>query len=230
VFSRNIVFANSIGIFVSYGGAVTKISEPLDGFYQSGPIFAANANFPAAVANIFGIPVYMLLLPIVDPTTGNPTNALLMWTGKKWFTCTPDINLTYIATQEIGSVLTAWGTDGTSIVPLFKQPSTGISKTVQSKLFSTPAYWTTKTAVRLHAVVKAANGATLNVSIDNEAGSGTGVASQVVTAVGNSNIDVLGPYPVGQAGRMMGLTVQTTAATMDILSIGLSEQVYSTNV
>src|SRR5262249_13389225 len=62
VFSRNIVFANSIGIFVSYGGAITKASIPLDGFYDSGPIFGSGLNFSAAVANIFSVPVYMLLL------------------------------------------------------------------------------------------------------------------------------------------------------------------------
>lgn len=232
VFSRNIVFANTIGIYVSYGGAVTKVSEPLDGFYQSGSIFGATADFPAAVASIFGIPVYMLLLPIVDPTTGNPTTALMMWTGKKWFTCTPDVQLTYIATQEINSTLTAWGTDGTSIFPLFATPSHGVSKTVQSKLFATPAYWTTKTATEVHAVLKAIqnDGQPLNVTIDNEVAQGTGHAAVALAPVNNANADVLGPYPCGQAGRMMGVTAQTTALDMELLSITLTEQVFSTNV
>jgi hypothetical protein len=232
VFSRNIVFANTIGINVSYGGAVTKVSEPLDGFYATGSIFGATADFPAAVASVFGIPVYMLLLPIVDPTTNLGTTALLMWTGKKWFTCTPDAALTYIATQEINSTLTAWGTDGTSIFPLFQTPSHGVSKTVQSKLFSTPAYWTTKTATMAHAVLKAIqnDGVALNVTIDNEVAQGTGHAAVAMQPVNNANVDVLGPYPCGQAGRMMGVTAQTTAFDMELLSITISEQVYSINV
>ena len=39
VFSRNILFANAFGAHVSYGGAVTKISEMLDGVYNTVPNF-----------------------------------------------------------------------------------------------------------------------------------------------------------------------------------------------
>ena len=39
MFSRNILFANDFGVQVSYGGAVNKISENLDGVYNSIPGF-----------------------------------------------------------------------------------------------------------------------------------------------------------------------------------------------
>ena len=45
VFGRNIVFANSFGAHISYGAAVTKISEELDGVYNTVPI----ANFGTLV-------------------------------------------------------------------------------------------------------------------------------------------------------------------------------------
>jgi len=251
VFSRNIVFANSIGIFVSYGGAVTKVSLPLDGFYGSGPITGAGSNFSSAVANIFGIPVYMLLLPVVDPFTGRQVNKLLMWDGKRFFTSQQDKNLTYIATQEINSVLTAWGTDGTSIFPLFSSPSTGFTKVVQSKLYSSPGYFVTKTGLRLHGVVNSyALNQPITITIDNENGLGTGNALQVITPVSNGltwknnlgqtinwnlswgvpGLDVFGPYPVAQQGRMIGITVQTSASDLALLSINVTQQNYTINV
>ncbi|HEX4860859.1 MAG TPA: hypothetical protein VFV07_06450, partial [Rhizomicrobium sp.] len=253
VFGRNIVFANTVGVFVSYGGAVTKASLPLDGFYaSSGQIFAPTANFSSAVAHIFGIPVYMLLLPVVDQFTGQTVNKLLMWDGKKWFTSQQDRALTYIATQEINSVLSAWGSDGTNIFPLFEQPSTGFAKVVQSRLYSGTAYWTTKTALRLNSVTFAyAVDEPLTITIDSEAGQGSGNASVSVPPgaasliwLNNSDqaiqwtnsasqplrwneqpgLGVFGPEPVGQLGRMIGMTVQTTASDLSLLSLNLSTQ------
>lgn len=256
VFSRNIVFANSIGIFVSYGGAVTKASLPLDGFYGSVPLTAG--NYSSAVSTIFGIPVYMLLVPVIDQFTGQPVNKLLMWDGKRWFTSQQDRDLTFIATQEINSVLTAWGTDGTRIFPLFAQPSTEFSKVARSKLFSNPAYFTTKTARSLGGVAQSFElDDDLIISIDNEVGLGGGNAQTSVTPVGaavvvtnNSGIVVaitnmsgdvvtingvaglvvFGPIPVGQIGRMMGFTVQTTASDVALLSLMASEMIETPNV
>ncbi len=250
VFGRNIVMANTLGVFVSYGGAVTKASLPLDGFYNTGAIFGLTANFSSAVAQIFGIPVYMLLLPVVDQFNGNTVNKLLMYDGKRWFTSQQDRTLTYISTQEINSVLIAWGTDGTNIFRLFQTPSAGFQKVIQSKLFSDPGYYTTKTAIRLSGVFRVyAIDQPVTITIDNEAGIGTGnalatetpaalaaiinaggVTVVVVNSMGNPvqvsgfGIVVFGPLPVGQAGRMIGMTLQTIASDMALLSLNVADQ------
>lgn len=231
VFGSNIVFANSIGIFVSYGGAVQKASEPLDGFYGTGAIYGATANFSSAVATIFGVPVYMLLLPTVDQRTGLTVNKLLMWDGKRWFTSQQDRTLTYIATQEINSVMTAWGTDGTNVFRLFQTPTTGFTKSVLSKLFSSPTYWATKTATRLNGVAYS-NGSNLplRITIDNEVGSGTANAALNVALGVVAGLAVFGPYPIGQAGRMLGVSVVTDIADASLLSINIGGQIFEVNI
>jgi hypothetical protein len=70
----------------------------------------------------------------------------------------------------------------------------------------------------------------LSITIDNEKATGTGNATQSIQPLGNTGADVLGPYPVGQAGRMIGVTVSTSASNLDVLSIGVAEQTYSTNI
>lgn len=252
VFSRNIVFANSIGIFVSYGGAVTKVSIPLDGFYGTGPIYGNTSNYSSAVANIFGVPVYMLLLPIVNPFTSQSGNWLLMWDGKRWFTSQQDRTLTYVSSQEINSVLTAWGTDGTHIFPLFDTPTTNFPKVIQSRLSSGAGYFTTKTETRLHGVVYAyAVDDPMTITIDSEVGLGTNNALQIVPSEaggltwtndmgetiswgsltwGGPGLDVFGPYPIAQQGRMVGLTVQTNASDLAFLSFQVTGQEYTINV
>ena len=248
VFSRNIVFANSFGVHVSYGGAVTKISEALDGVYNTVPNFGGFQP-SCAKAIIFGKKVWMVLLPIVDPITGSQENKLFMWNGKVWWTSSQNINLTFIQSQEINSVLTAWGTDGQGIYPLFKIPTRDFTKTVQSKLWDKPgSYLATKTASRfgMLAYYYNPNGGRLNVTIDNEDASSDvyaidGVPGLLIwhnnagdiinwetqfiggtpiiwTTGAGTGVFVSNPIAVAQNGVLTGLTITTSAADMALIS------------
>jgi len=240
-FKRNIMLANTLGIHISYGGAVEKVSDALDGFYATvgSPttgggtgIFANNANFSSAVCQIFGRYVFMLLLPVLDLFTGVTINKILMTDGQRlqsgqmrWWTSNQDVGLTYIASQELNSVMTAYGTDGNFIYPLFSRPSTGFTKRVQSKLWATPGYFTNKTAIHALGMVKwFAADQPLTFSADNENGS----SPITIAPPASPSLQIFGPQPIGQAGRLSGITLQTTASNIAILSLMLVDQTYST--
>ena len=220
VFSRNIVFGNAFGAHVSYGGAVTKISQVLDGVYNTVPNFGGFIP-SAAKAIIFGRKVWMLLLPVIDPITNSQVNKLFMWDGKSWWSSQQDVPLIYIQHQEINSVLTAHGTDGSSVYPLFQTPSTAFSKTVQSKLWDRPSYIMNKTETRLFGLANyysLAHG-NLTISIDNEDGIGSGSALVSFPAPAQTGVVAFSPVAVGQQGALLGLTITTTAADMAIISM-----------
>lgn len=259
VFSRNVVFANSFGIHVSYGGAVTKISSPLDGIYNTVPNIG---NFfpSSAVISIFGIQAYMLLYPVIDQYTGVQVNKLLMWDGQRWWTSQQGVPLVYVASQEINSILTAWGTDGSSIYPLFQQPTANsFLKVVQSKLWKDPGYFYTKTAVKLFGLFfRAIQGGQTSVYIDNENSNGstsTGAyqlpVSQAFPSVvwinntggvvqfqNNSGQDVTFEPPglsifasaVAQNGNLLGMTMTTTDADDILSSLTLFTQIFQTDL
>lgn len=257
VFSRNIVFANAFGAQVSYGGAVTKISEALDGVYNSVPGFGGFVP-SSAKAIIYGKRVWMLLIPVIDFITKQQINKLFMWNGKVWWSSQQDVPLIYVASQEIDSVLTAYGTDGKSIYPLFQQPSTGFTKTVQSKLWDQPgSYIVKKTADRVWGLAYYFSSASpnLSVGIDNEVNTAEytltlspasvafvnefGVAvlflnasAAIVALIGTSGgggtgIVVFPPTAIGQNGVLTGLTVSTQAADMALISMILEDQVWN---
>lgn len=238
VFSRNIVLANPTGVYVSYGGAATRISATLDGIYGShtSGSGATQKNFSSAVATLsipgvfdVGIAVYMLLLPIVDQVSGSTVNKLLIWDGQKWFTSQQDRTLTWIGTKEFESEISAWGTDGTILFRMFDSPTTGFTKYVRGKLYSGSGYHVTKTALRLHALIQDANsGDTVTISIDNETAIGAGAATQAITTT--AGLAVLGPYPVAQNGRLLGFSITTTAAELTIMSVIASGQDYTDNL
>ena len=251
VFSRNVIFANSFGVHVAYGGAVTKVSGPLDGIYGSVPEFTnlGLTNPSAAVAIIFGIHVYMLLLPIIDQVTGQPVNKLLMWDGKRFWTSNQEISLTWISTQEINSVMTAWGTDGTSIYPLFQNPSAAITKTAQSKLFDKPSYFFIKMANRVFALLNFVEATTepFKIALDNGVNNTvssfvqtsptavwTNSLGLVVSWLNNSGAVVpwtrpglvVTGYAATQPGSLLGFTLQTQAPDMTVLSVSAVVQNY----
>lgn len=253
VFSRNIVFGNPFGIHVSYGGAVSKISENLDGFYNSVPNFG-NFTPSSAKAIIFGKKVYMMLMPIIDQVSGQQVNKLIMWNGKSFWTSGQDIPLIFVACQEINSVLTAWGTDGNAIYPLFQKPSTAFTKTVQSKLWANPgSYQLVKTANRLWGLANyySSDAADLEISIDNEIGQSTQIVTvgpneaswinasgdsvvwtnvlgvTVVWLISGTGIVVFPPQGIGQAGALIGLTVKTEAADMALISLMVQTEIMS---
>ena len=102
------------------------------------------------MAHIYTIPVYMLLMPLIDPLTGAERLGLVMWDGKKWFLGSQDTNLTFIASQEINSELTAYGTDGNTVFQLFAQSSETLRKLYQTRLWPGDGFQITKQAMRLY--------------------------------------------------------------------------------
>jgi hypothetical protein len=247
VFSRNIVFANAFGAHVSYGAAVTKISEQLDGIYNTVPNFGG-FQLSACKAIIFGRKIWAVLVPVISPTSGNQENKLFIWDSKKWVAAHQSVHLVYVQHQEIASIITAWGTDGLSVYPLFTTPSNSFRKTVQSRLWDTPeGYQNTKASVRLWALAQFLGTESLSytVSIDNEFGTGTGNAVATGTPIGFSWVDaagapftwqngsaqtftwvvtgtgmtaVLSPQAVGQVGVLTGMTTITNADDMILIS------------
>jgi hypothetical protein len=253
IWGGNIIAANPFGIQICYGSRVTKISDELDGVYNTVPNFA-NFQPSSAKAILFGKKVVMFLVPIIDPVSGQQVNKLLMWNGKRWWTSQQDVPLNFIRHQEINSVLTAYGTDGKSIYPLFAQPSINLKKTVQSKLWSAPGgYQFEKAAGRLWGLAQyySFSSPNLNISIDNESSSNintstlalapltakwTNASGTVVSwinasgmtvnwFINGSGIVVFPPTSVGQRGALTGLTVQTQAADMALTSLMLGDEV-----
>ncbi len=245
-FGRSVIFANAFGVHINYGAAVTKVSDQLNGVYNTVPNFAGFIP-SSAKAILFGIKVWMLLLPIIDPFTGQQVNKLLIWDGKKWWAASQGVNLIYIQYQEINSILTAWGTDGTNIYQLFTTPSTTLTKVVQSKLWDKPiGYQMIKTVGRFYGLVQYFSAANpqITVSIDNERGvssspvtitpnafivvvnaSGAVIpvqnsANQLVAVVSsNVSIGVVFSTATGQQGALTGMTVTTQAQDMAIVSV-----------
>ena len=253
VFSRNILFANAFGVHVSYGGAVAKVSEALDGVYNTVPNFG-DITPSATKATLFGQKCWALLLPIICPICNEQVNKLLMWDQERWWATGQDVDLIYVQHQEINSILTAYGTDGDAIYPLFQQPSTGFLKRVQSKLWDNPgSYAVNKTTSQLFGIANyyVFDEEPLTISVDSELGQSdttynltpleatwynaqgdvvtwqNALGADVIWYVSGVGVVVFPPTSAGQQGALLGLTLETNASDVAIISLMLVNQAFN---
>lgn len=225
---RDIVLANSVGVHVSRGAALDKVSEALDGVWDSVPNFGSLTQLSAAKATVFSKRIWMVLAQIVDPVANTTQNKLLIWNGKEWYASTQDFGpLTFIATQEINSVLTAWGTDGNVIKPIFSAPSTGFQKTVQSRYWDEPGgYQFSKATGRFWSIWDYNVAGSLNMIVDIDAvgimgADGTtfsNTQSYTIPSPAGAGYFATPPQAVGQQGVLTGMTIKTNEADTSLVS------------
>jgi len=225
---RDIVLANSVGIYLSRGAALEKISEELDGVWNSVANFGG-LQLSAAKANVFSKKIWMVLAQIVDPVSNTAQNKLIIWNGKKqWYASVQDFGpLTYIASQEINSVFTAWGTDGLVIRPLFQVPSVGFQKVVQSRYWDAPGgYQFSKATGRFFSIWNYNQAGSLNIIADIDAvgikgadgTTFTNTQPYTIPSPAGSGYFVTPPEAVGQQGVLTGLTLKTNEADVSLVS------------
>jgi hypothetical protein len=159
---------------------------------------------------------------------------LLMFNGRQWWASSQDIPCVFIATQEINSVYTAWGTDGVSLFQLFAQPSGSFTKRAQTKFWDDPGYETNKTATRFWSLWQVYDESdtafTLEVDatgLDENFNQFVNTASYNMIAQGASGTTAITiPQAVGQQGVLIGMTISTDAPDMALVSARLLPDLY----
>lgn len=222
VFSRAVIMANPFGVHAIYGGAVQKISTPLDGVFGTGTINPNNLP-SAAVAEIFGVHVFVLLMPITDPVSGSPRNCLFLWDGRRWWSASQSTAPTKIRTNEWGSTITAYGTDGTHLFPLFQTASTSTTKTLISKMWTRPGIHVEKKMTQLYALWEGQSATTLNFKIDNENAS-VAVTQGPFTSAGSGAIGWGRSAAPDNIGICPGFTMTSTSADFQLIDVLLLGQ------
>lgn len=232
---QNILFANSVGVYILNGSKAVKISGMMDGVYGTVPNFSG-LQLSSAHATIFNREIWMVLAKIVDPVSGATVNKMLMWDGKRWFVSQQDIDLSFIASQEINSVFTAYGTNGTIVSPMFQNATTGFQKTIQSRLWDEPGgYLLNHAAGRFWAVAQYYSHNSPDIiaqidamAVDNGTGTATisnNTATYTITGPTVNGLWATPPQAVGQQGILTGMTIKTSCDDMALISAMIDDKV-----
>jgi hypothetical protein len=228
-FSRTVLLSNPQGVFGLYGGSVTKISEKMDKIFTSMVQPQNGGVLPsAAVANVFNRKIFLLLVTITDVFTGASRNVMVAWDEKEWFFASQSLSLTFLSTQEVNSNITAWGTDGNSLFPLFNTASSSLVKTLSTKLYGAQTGFIVKQAmsayVQVQDLTSAGTGVTMTGTADTELGS-FNFNNQIVFAPVAPIIPPVAPvFPTGAPdvfGVDLGVTLKTTSPDFSLQNLVL---------
>lgn len=136
-FSKTILFANETGIYGIYGGSATLASTKLQDLFNDAifPTTTGALRPSSAIATLFDVKHYMMLMTVLDPDTGAYRNVMTTWNEKEFTITTQSVALNYISTQKVSSKFTAWGSNGRSLYPLFARPSASLVKRLGTKIY-----------------------------------------------------------------------------------------------
>ena len=135
-YGKSIVSANELGVFGLYGGSLANISTKITQIFTNAVYPISGGVTPSgSIATLYDVKHYVYFITLIDPDTNVARNVMLLWNEKDWTVASQSLNITFIATQKIGSLYQTWGTDGKDLCPLFTAPSSTLPKRLDTKVY-----------------------------------------------------------------------------------------------
>jgi len=126
---------NGAGLWLMEGGDAQNIGQKTTNIFNT---LDTSLYLPTmAPAHMFGFRVMLFNGRFTD-VFGVTRNLLLMWhgptrEGQRWSIASQNLELTHIGSYEQDSVITPYGTDGTSLYQLFAKPDNTLPKRLSTK-------------------------------------------------------------------------------------------------
>ena len=163
---RSVLFMNDYGMYALVGSTTSKISDQLDGIF---PYIDFTKPVSGGQVLLNNILCAAFSFTYNDPLS-SPRQIQCVFFEKKWFV-TSQGSLTYITSVPLSGLINLYGTTGTDLYRLYGNSTAGIASTIRTALMPMGDPIRTKQALKFGIEATLANAATLNVTVDSEAGS-----------------------------------------------------------
>ena len=202
---RYMAMFNGAGIFLMQGGDAQEIGGKVTEVYNK---LDTSLYLPTmAAATMFGFRVLLCNGRFTDPF-GVTRNLLLMWhpvQGKQfWSIASQGLELTHIGQYEQDSIITPYGTDGTSLYQLFAKPDPALPKRLSTKAMRgrDVAMLVVKNFKRLYCEItdKSGQGVALNGTFTASGGGVPGGVQEIGFELSPGHGPVIDPCPIECAG------------------------------
>ena len=178
-FNRLVLFANDVGVYAVFGASVEKISDPMDGIFQSTSrvMFAPSA----ATVDLANIRTYCLLISYNDPIKGNRA-LILSYQNRKWFVMNQGSAVSFIFGSVINGVRYIFSTSGSDITQMMINTAIPVPYKLQTSLSPAGDYIHDKRVLRA-GVAQIVNAVSdMDIKIDSEnASSDANLANEFAT-------------------------------------------------
>ena len=163
---RSVLFMNDYGMYALVGSTTSKISDQLDGIF---PYIDFTKPVSGGQVLLNNILCAAFSFTYNDPLS-SPRQIQCVFFEKKWFV-TSQGSLTYITSVPLSGLINLYGTTGTDLYRLYGNSTAGIASTIRTALMPMGDPIRTKQALKFGIEATLSNAATLNVTVDSEAGS-----------------------------------------------------------
>ena len=163
---RSVLFMNDYGMYALVGSTTSKISDQLDGIF---PYIDFTKPVSGGQVLLNNILCAAFSFTYNDPLS-SPRQIQCVFFEKKWFV-TSQGSLSYITSVPLSGLINLYGTTGTDLSRLYGNSSASIASTIRTALMPMGDPIRTKQALKFGIEATLANAATLNVTVDSEAGS-----------------------------------------------------------
>lgn len=183
---RSVLFMNDYGMYALVGSTTSKISDQLDGIFP-------NIDFTKPVSGgqvlLNNILCAAFSFTYNDPLS-SPRQIQCIFFEKKWFV-TSQGSLSYITSVPLSGLINLYGTTGLDLNRLYGNATAAITSTIRTALMPMGDPIRTKQALKFGIEATLTNAATLNVTVDSEAGSSpTYVLDNSVTWYNNNGTTI----------------------------------------
>jgi hypothetical protein len=220
---------NGAGIFLMEGGEGRPVGDKVTGIWNT---LDASQYLPTfAPATMFGFRVLLLNGRFKDPF-GVTRNLQLMWHPTRghefWSVASQGLELTNIGSYEQDSVITPYGTDGTSLYQLFAQPDPTLVKRLSTKRLrgKDSSQLMIKNAKRIYAEVDDNDGRGVQITGQVTCGGGgvPGGTQAVDFQLAPGAIGDIIPHPIEGAGIWATVDLQSNSPDFTLERIHLSAE------
>jgi len=219
--SQSFALSTGMGIYLLQANTTQWVSQKVTEVYNS----TASSPVPTGTAaTIFGQRWLLFLGQMRDPY-GVTRSLILCFNGSQWVIASQRYALTLIGAYEEQSMITPYGTDGTSLYRLFAQPDPALVKQLLTKAYKGQHNLAIKTWKRVYAELRDYHGGPQGVSVIGTITTGGGGIPNGTQAV-SFQMEPAGyntvPQPTDGAGLWASLDLVSQSPDFAIESLSLT--------
>lgn len=163
---RSVLFLNDYGVYALVGSTTSKISDALDGVFQT-----IDFTYPITAGQVLVNNILCAAFNFKQNYYGGSRFVQAVFFEKKWFFTSQGDTLNYVTSVPVGGLITLYGTDSNSLYKLYGNSTANTASTIQTALMPMGDPIRDKQALKIGIEATLTTGGTLNVTVDSESGS-----------------------------------------------------------
>ena len=163
---RSVLFLNDYGVYALVGSTTSKISDALDGVFQT-----IDFTYPITAGQVLVNNILCAAFNFKQNYYGGSRYVQAVFFEKKWFFTSQGDTLNYVTSVPVSGLITLYGTDSNALYKLYGNSTANTASTIQTALMPMGDPIRDKQALKIGIEATLTTGGVMNVTIDSEAGS-----------------------------------------------------------